>query len=567
MGPLHSCWEAIGSAREVFLQLGPEIKDYLEHHYDGPSQPVTFSIYMIGRTQETAEPMVMFCCKDAKSRRYMRKAVAESGLLEKYPGVKVGDCEKAPDFGKLVELLATGSGPSVVSPGNSLKPVGLGLILQPNSRIYTSLDTSQEDIRLLRLEPGMGSSMLIASLITVPLKTPPSFAAISYTPGSTITNYRSNIRLNGYLCRVGLDTEATLRHCRLTSSVSTTIWFEPLCVNQADEDELNRHAVLRKSIYKLATHVTDPGFGAFAYQPTQDDTSKRLVITRYDSNRFIIRKATLGLLLRSGERYFGLTVAHALLSKPDFSSSKTAIADDGSSFEFNIDDEGDIELDDDTKRMVESTSRASLTPEPTESSSSDTTSNNAEAPSDLMTRLHGFVSPVKSDIDDQGKKKGKGVAVTDPTSAAVNELFTGVENVGKINLTPWFWTRPRTHLDYAFVEIQQPYLETFNELNISTETKMTTLFPQRVAQAIPPRTAVFAVTGSAGIIGGQLSGVPTFMKSLDFENIQEVWTVSLDGKLADGDSGSLVVNADNGDVLGHIIAGNPGYGTAWKSVV
>jgi hypothetical protein len=47
------------------------------------------------------------------------------------------------------------------------------------------------------------------------------------------------------------------------------------------------------------------------------------------------------------------------------------------------------------------------------------------------------------------------------------------------------------------------------------------------------------------------------------KGIQDVWTVRFDGPLAKGDCGSLVIDANNGQIYGHIIAGSPQSGVAY----
>jgi hypothetical protein len=104
MGRDSSCWEAVGKARELFVLIAAEIKVYLEKHSDPVPFPVTWTIYMIGRTRETSEPMIMFCCRDLCSRKQVRKTVEESGILNQHQDVTVGDASRPPDFDQLVQL-------------------------------------------------------------------------------------------------------------------------------------------------------------------------------------------------------------------------------------------------------------------------------------------------------------------------------------------------------------------------------------------------------------------------------------------------------------------------------
>ena len=99
-----SCWEATGPARETFIQIADEIKAYLEKHSDPIPHPVTWTIYMIGQTKGTSKPMIMFCGRNTKCRKQVRKTLQESGILKNYPGVRVGDASRPPDFDQLVQL-------------------------------------------------------------------------------------------------------------------------------------------------------------------------------------------------------------------------------------------------------------------------------------------------------------------------------------------------------------------------------------------------------------------------------------------------------------------------------
>lgn len=109
MGRDSSCWEAVGAARETFIRIADEIKDHLEKASEPVPQAVTWTMYMIGKTKETAEPMILFCCRESASRKQVRTTVEESGILLRYPGVRVGDASRPPDFDQLVQLAGEAS--------------------------------------------------------------------------------------------------------------------------------------------------------------------------------------------------------------------------------------------------------------------------------------------------------------------------------------------------------------------------------------------------------------------------------------------------------------------------
>ncbi|EDN98827.1 hypothetical protein SS1G_13686 [Sclerotinia sclerotiorum 1980 UF-70] len=80
MGKYNSCWEALDPARQNFIQIAEEIKEHLEKHSDPVTKPVTWTMYMIGRKRETAEPTIMFCSKEEDCRKKVKKTVVESRI-------------------------------------------------------------------------------------------------------------------------------------------------------------------------------------------------------------------------------------------------------------------------------------------------------------------------------------------------------------------------------------------------------------------------------------------------------------------------------------------------------
>jgi hypothetical protein len=102
----YKCWEAVGPVGEVWTRLGPEIKKFV----DDSCKPVpgfTFGIYMIGDTEETAKPKILICSTDFRGRKGVRKAILESGILESYPPIGLGDMARAPGLMALEEIEST----------------------------------------------------------------------------------------------------------------------------------------------------------------------------------------------------------------------------------------------------------------------------------------------------------------------------------------------------------------------------------------------------------------------------------------------------------------------------
>lgn len=97
-------WEAIGPARDAFNRVAPRIKEYLESAVEPISSRVTWTMYMIGRSESLASPSIIFCCEVLQHRRQVRDTIKESGILNGYPGIKTGHLPRPPDFDQLVPL-------------------------------------------------------------------------------------------------------------------------------------------------------------------------------------------------------------------------------------------------------------------------------------------------------------------------------------------------------------------------------------------------------------------------------------------------------------------------------
>ncbi|GIK00932.1 hypothetical protein Aspvir_004962 [Aspergillus viridinutans] len=95
----NKCWEAEGPAKEAFERVKPEIKQLFEERsVEVPSSSfILFDIYMIGETQLTAVPYIMFSCKHRESRKKAVTIVEESSVLQKCPlEIRLGDWDYAP---------------------------------------------------------------------------------------------------------------------------------------------------------------------------------------------------------------------------------------------------------------------------------------------------------------------------------------------------------------------------------------------------------------------------------------------------------------------------------------
>ncbi|PTB65738.1 HET-domain-containing protein [Trichoderma citrinoviride] len=112
------------------------------------------------------------------------------------------------------------------------------------------LDSLKEEIRVLHLECGSGSSLLQCTLHRVSLRSdpPPKYEALSYTWGDE--NDRREIAVNGYIVDVTVNLYSALRRLRLENE-TRVLWIDALCINQTDLDERSQQVQLMRSIYTM----------------------------------------------------------------------------------------------------------------------------------------------------------------------------------------------------------------------------------------------------------------------------------------------------------------------------
>jgi hypothetical protein len=93
----YTYWEAVGPARDAWNKLGSEIKDFIEDScIFVPS--LTVDICMIGKTEDTAAPMVLVYSMDFNARKEVRKAIEASGIMKNYPSIGLGDTSQYSSF-------------------------------------------------------------------------------------------------------------------------------------------------------------------------------------------------------------------------------------------------------------------------------------------------------------------------------------------------------------------------------------------------------------------------------------------------------------------------------------
>jgi hypothetical protein len=96
LGRNKCVWEAIGPARVAFNVLQNTIAEYLDQICEPLSGDVVWSLYMVGRTRETASPSITFSSREPGPRQKVKAHIKQSTILEDYPGFITMDIDRPP---------------------------------------------------------------------------------------------------------------------------------------------------------------------------------------------------------------------------------------------------------------------------------------------------------------------------------------------------------------------------------------------------------------------------------------------------------------------------------------
>ncbi|KAF5723344.1 PNG1 with de-n-glycosylation function (n-glycanase) [Fusarium mundagurra] len=120
---------------------------------------------------------------------------------------------------------------------------------------------------------------------------------------------------------------------------------------------------------------------------------------------------------------------------------------------------------------------------------------------------------------------------------------------------------PPSGLDYALIEVTRPIHCIANKIAVSSSSANVEAKIQRVVTDGPKDAKVLTST-SRGTLTGVMSGTPLYTRLPNSSLYQEVYKALLDSRLEAGDCGSWVIDAESGNLYGHIVAGSPDSGAA-----
>ncbi|RYP07083.1 hypothetical protein DL765_009272 [Monosporascus sp. GIB2] len=121
--------------------------------------------------------------------------------------------------------------------------------------------------------------------------------------------------------------------------------------------------------------------------------------------------------------------------------------------------------------------------------------------------------------------------------------------------------RHLTGLDYALIEVEDLGHCAENTITDMSDPQ-SRIVVESLVRKISDNAAIIAIT-PRGKIFGNLSATPSYVRTPYGERFHEMFTVTLDNELEKGDCGSWLINAETGNLYGHIIAGSPTSGTAF----
>ena len=111
------------------------------------------------------------------------------------------------------------------------------------NHIYSSLNPTKHEIRILALHPGSFSSALSCSLLLTTLTTPVSYEALSYTWGIQYSSCK--LLVNRGELAITANLETALRHLRRQDK-DRILWIDAICINQAKDATEERNDQVQK---------------------------------------------------------------------------------------------------------------------------------------------------------------------------------------------------------------------------------------------------------------------------------------------------------------------------------
>ncbi|KAK2736939.1 heterokaryon incompatibility protein [Colletotrichum kahawae] len=153
--------------------------------------------------------------------------------------------------------------------------------------MYTVLDPTKREVRLLRLLAGNEADGISCELHTTSLDGPDEYEALSYVWGSASDTRTITVQQTAQTVTVNL--EVALRYLRYPDR-TRMLWVDDICIDQENVQERNQQVQWMSEIYSSAAQVvvwlgpaTSMGFHAMAIiQKYADDSELHWPDAKYD---------------------------------------------------------------------------------------------------------------------------------------------------------------------------------------------------------------------------------------------------------------------------------------------
>ncbi|KAH6982595.1 hypothetical protein EDB80DRAFT_824609 [Ilyonectria destructans] len=252
--------------------------------------------------------------------------------------------------------------------------------------------------------------------------------------------------------------------------------------------------------------------------------------------------STGGVVVEVGRRLFQLTVGH-ISNVPD-SIQHVSLSMDSDACSIDGQSESESESDDGLSAFEQNMHRASMS----FCEMSDSGWSGDETDSSTSTtheRYRKSTCTVYSDATSHRNRVLDGTPESPP-----------LIQVGKVALHSRDGNNP--NLDYALISIDQPVSLSYNEIVINHEDYPLITQIRQLTAIENEERRVISVTSSSGVLKGMLIPGTTFLAKGNQHRPQKLHVVQLDGVVAEGDSGAVVVDEVSGNLYGHIVSGCPG---------
>lgn len=202
---------------------------------------------------------------------------------------------------------------------------------------------------------------------------------------------------------------------------------------------------------------------------------------------------------------------------------------------------------------METTSRGSVSPEPTDYNGSEpSVLSNSELETKTTSR-DGW-------IDEEGTELFQDPPDRKSVPSPAQMSLDGMTRVVGSLLNP-LKDQKNPVLDYALISIAQSPQALFEQTR--ENESISHFYPYSGIRTRLQDSDILCNAGFSGLLRGKMSGTPSYISMPGSTITQELWTVRFDGRLAIGDCGSWVVDDKTKELLGHIIAGSPDSGVAY----